>query len=99
MESNSGRVESSTSAHPERETSPGSMGCLVLLPRAPSSVRVVPWRFSGSSTPGCQTTCLPSTVRVIEDCRRKMTVACGYIVEGQLVSLSGERLCRGRFAS
>ncbi len=35
-ESNSGRVESSTSAHPERETSPGSIGSRVFVPRAPS---------------------------------------------------------------
>ncbi len=52
VESKSGRVESSTSAQPERETSPGSMGSCVLLPRAPSRVRVVPIRFSGSVSPG-----------------------------------------------
>ena len=37
------------------------MGSRVLSPRAPSRVRVVPCRFSGSASPGCQTTCLPST--------------------------------------
>ena len=36
-------------------------GLLVLSPSAPSRVRVVPCRFSGSARPGCQTTCLPST--------------------------------------
>ena len=44
-ESNSGRDESSTTAQPEREISPSSMGSLVFSPTAPSSVRVVPMRF------------------------------------------------------
>jgi hypothetical protein len=65
-ESNRGRVESSTIAQPEREIRPGSMGSLVVEPTAPSSVRVVPSRFSASCCPGCQTTVWPSTVSAME---------------------------------
>src|SRR5205823_3019433 len=64
--SNRGRVESSTKAHPERDTRPCSIGSRVLDPSAPSRVRVVPCRFSGSVDPGCHVTCLPSTVSSME---------------------------------
>src|SRR5689334_17552664 len=65
-ESNSGRVESSTSTQPEREIRPGSIGSAVFPPRAPSRVRVVPCRFSVSVMPGCQVTCLPPTLSSTE---------------------------------
>jgi len=44
-ESKSGRVESSTSVHPSRETSRGQLVPPVLAPSASSSVRVVPCRL------------------------------------------------------
>ncbi len=50
------RVESSTTVQPSREMSPGSIGSLVLPPRAPSRVRVVPCRLPVSGRPGCQVT-------------------------------------------
>ncbi len=42
------------------------MGSRVFEPSAPSSVRVVPCKFSGFASPGCQTTFLPSTVNRID---------------------------------
>src|SRR5580698_7535395 len=65
-ESKSGLVESSTRAQPERDTRPCSMGSRVLEPSAPSSVRVVPCRFSASVNPGRHVTALPSTVSSME---------------------------------
>ncbi len=45
---------------------PGPIGSSVFDPRAVSSVRVVPMQIFGVGEPGCQTTGLPSTVRLME---------------------------------
>jgi hypothetical protein len=61
-ESNSGRVLSSTTTQPSRETRPGSS--LVPEPLAPSSVRAVPSRLPVSGVPGFHRTSLLFSLKV-----------------------------------
>ena len=81
---------SSITYHPERERSPSSISARLFSPSAPSSVRIVPFRFNGSFFQGYQTTVCPSTSNVIF----KFLELAGLNVPGKLF----KRYCNNSFS-